>query len=437
MRRRYAATIGALVASLPALAAASPVDLFGYGARGIGTSSAVAASAEGHAAVYYNPAALAFDEQLTFAVGFQRAALSLEVNGEPWKALDAPALDIGFGIPIPFGGALEDRITLGLAFILPQTSILIADTKRPGELTWTLVENRAQTVSIQAALGVRITDFLSVGWGVLALAELEGAIDVAPNATGRLGSQARDELYARYSQVASIHARPLPDWELAAIWRQKSEAEYRLPITVDLGDEFPLPVPTLQIEGVAQFDPQQVTLASSVTPLDALRIDVSLTWKDWSAYRNPIEYTAVPEGYPTQPDPGFADTWVPRLGVESDLPGIEALDVLVRGGFAYEPSPVPEQTGLHNYLDSDRAIPSLGAGLRWRWLTFDVGTQLHLASQRRHEKSCVDDGNGNSIVPLEEGAETSPSYPGGNPGCPSVSHGGRIFVVSTELGVRF
>lgn len=388
--------------------------------------------------MYYNPAALAFGEQLAFTLGYQRAALSLEVNGEPWSALDAPGLDIGFGIPIPFGGVLEDRIALGLAFVVPQTSILIADTRRPGELTYVLLENRAQTVSIQAALGVRITDWLAVGWGVLALAELQGAIEVAPNATGRLGSQARDELFTHYSQVVSLSTRPHERVDAALVWRQESRADYELPIEVDLGDQFPLPVPTLEIEGTAQFDPQQVTAAVSVDAHTHLRVHASLTWKDWSRFPTPIRYTAVPDGYPAQPPPDFHDTWVPRIGIEAPFSVHEQVDLVARGGFAWEPSPVPEQTGLHNYLDSRRAIPSLGAGASWRWLTVDVGTQLQLLQARSHTKDqCVDDGRGNLIVPLEEGAAISPTYPRGNPGCPGVEHGGHIFVFNTALGVRF
>lgn len=430
--------LAALATTAPAALLASPVDLFGYGARAIGAGGAITASATGHEAVYYNPAALAFDEQLTFAIGYQRAGLSLEVNGEPWQALDAPGLDIGFGIPLPFGGVMEDRLTLGLAFVVPQTSILIADTKRPGELTYVLLENRAQTVSIQAALGIRIVDWLSIGWGVLALAELEGAIEVAPNATGRLGSQARDELFARYSQVASLQVLPHERLNVALVWRQESRADYTLPIEVDLGDQFPLPIPTLDIQGTAQFDPQQVTLGLSAAPHAQIELHTSLTWKDWSRFPTPIRYTAVPENYPQQPRPAFHDTFVPRIGIEAFFDPHEQVRLTARGGFAWEPSPVPEQTGIDNYLDSSRSIPSLGFGVAWRWFTFDAATQLQLLSERTHTKDqCVDDGRGNLIVPLEDGATIATTYPRGNPGCPGVTHGGHIFVFNTALGVRF
>ncbi len=438
-RRHLVAALCALCAlAAPALAHASAIDLFGYGARGMAMGGAVAASVAGHAAVYYNPARLAFDDQLSFAVGYQRAAISLEAQGEDWPALDAPALSIGFGIPIPFGGVMEDRLTLGLGFVLPQTSILIADTKRPGDLTWVLAENRAQTVSIQGALGVRITDWLSVGWGMVALAELQGAITVEPNEAGNLGSQAGDELVTDYASIVGLAARPHERLWLGLVWRQASTADYALPIEVDLGDAFPLPVPTLEIGGTAQYDPQQVTFAASFAAHERVSVDVAGTWKDWSAFPNPIQYTAVPDAYPEQPEPGFSDTVVLRVGTEASLP-VGEVTVLPRAGFVYEPTPVPEQRGLHNYLDADRVIPSLGVGATWGPLSLDVAGQVHIYEPRRHAKdACVQTDSGVWITPLPDGAGIAPTYPDGNPGCPDgVRHAGHMTLLAVELGVRF
>lgn len=438
-RRHIVAAFAALCAlAAPSTASASAIDLFGYGARGMAMGGAIAASAAGHAAVYYNPARLAFDEQLSFAVGYQRADLALTAQGEGWDALDAPALTIGFGIPLPLGGVMEDRLTFGLGFVLPQTSILIADTKRPGDLSWVLAENRAQTVSIQGGLGVRLTDWLSIGWGMVALAELEGAITVEPNEAGNLGSQAGDELITDYANTIGLAARPHERLWLALVWRQASAADYALPIEVDLGDAFPLPVPTLEIAGTAQYDPQQVTGAASVQAHERLTVDAAVTWKDWSRFPNPIRYTAVPDGYPEQPAPGFSDTVVLRLGAETSVP-LGDVSLYPRAGFAWEPTPVPEQRGLHNYLDADRTVPSLGIGAAWGPATLDIAGQLHLYRSRTHAKdACVQTDDGVWITPLEEGANIATTYPDGNPGCPDgVRHGGRISVFAIELGVHF
>src|SRR5690606_8788707 len=136
-------------------ARASSIDLFGYGARGGAMAGVVAAQANGHEAVYYNPAGLAFHTGPSFAVGFQAAHYFMKVNGEARDIGVAPASVIGASIPSPFGGIRENRVTIGLGFILPTTSLLNADIPGPAEERFVVVENRDKTVSIQFALGIR------------------------------------------------------------------------------------------------------------------------------------------------------------------------------------------------------------------------------------------------------------------------------------------
>ncbi|MCA9540841.1 MAG: hypothetical protein KC620_18200, partial [Myxococcales bacterium] len=148
------------------------------------------------------------------------------------------------------------------------------------------------------------------------LAELEGGIEVAPNDQGRIGSQVHDEVLADYAPVVGAAWRPTPWLALGATWRGASQADFDLPIEVDLGETFPLPVPTLQVRGTAQFDPEQATLEVAGRPLPPLQVAAGLTWKRWSDYQNPIVYTAVPADFPAQPAPDFTDIIEWRAGVE-------------------------------------------------------------------------------------------------------------------------
>jgi len=85
---------------------------------------------------------------------------------------------------------------------------------------------------------------------------------------------------------------------------------------------------------------------------------MDLTWEDWSAYIDPMDFT---------PDSSFRDILVPRLGIEYVLEKTLAL----RGGYAYIPSPVPDQLQGQNYLDCNKHVFSIGAGYTWEqipWL---------------------------------------------------------------------
>jgi len=432
-------TISALLVSGPALA--SPVDLFGFGARGQGLAGAIGATAEGFESVYYNPAGLAYARRPSFAIGYQTGTFDLRYGiGDATLAesptLDAPALSIGFGVPIPFGGILEDRLAIGLGFCIPQTSILIADIERPSDPTFLLVENRAQTVTIQAALSFRISDALAIGVGTIALAGLAGEIEVAPNAAGRIGSKVKDELVAGYALVTGVMLRLLPrdiglgdggpgsdhvfrrvyGLALAMTYRGESIAEFKLPINADLGESFGIPIPEILVHGIASFDPAEVSLEATARPLDFLAISLGATWEAWSTFPLPIAYAAVPEGTPPQPLPDFEDVFSFKLGVEGDFLLAPDFSLRPRLGFAYAPSPVPDQTGFHNHLDSDRLIFAVGLGARWGRVRLDIAGQLHDLAQRTSTKS----------------GDT----PATNPGMPSITSTGHFLFGAIELGVE-
>lgn len=371
-----------LCLALPAHASAP--DLFGYGARSQALAGATVSDTRGHAAVYANPAGLAFERQTSVALGYQFTTLDLTLDGQAADARDATATMIGFDLPLPLGGWLEDRLALGAGFVIPTNSVLVADIPRPGDPDFVLVGNRAQTVSLQAALGVRIIDGLALGVGFIALSALDGAIDVAPNAEGRIGSQARDQLIADYSPIVGLMARLPAGFAVGAVWRAESAARFVLPITADLGGSFPLPIPTLQIEGVAQYDPE--------------RIDGELSWKSatwraaagasfarWSAYPIPIVYTAVPEDFPAQPTPDFEDIVEYRAGLEF-TPTVGDAGLAARAGYRFAPTPTPEQTGLYSLLDSDRHLLTLGGGVEGWGLRLDIALQWHLMAERSHTK---------------------------------------------------
>lgn len=398
---------------------ASPLDLFGFGSRANGMAGSVAATASGPEANYYSPAALAFDESPSFFVGFQRADFFLEINGEEREILGAPATTIGIAIPIPFGSWLENRISIGLGFVIPTTSLLIADIPRPGEARFALVESRAQTISLLGNLGVRVLDWLALGVGTLALAELNGAIDVAPNQAGQLSANVRDEVIADYALVVSIAARPT-DWiSASATYRTQSAARFELPITVDLGETFALPVPLLDISGTAQFDPAQLAIDVGGRPIpdfDGFVVNATFVWKQWSTYPNPIVYTAVPEDFPEQPTPNFEDTFGVKIGVEADFQ-VADWTLSPRAGYAYEPTPIPEQSGFHNYLDNDRHISAVGFGASWSLLRIEAALQWHVMPERSNLKD---------VSSVSED----------NPGFPEITHGGSVLFWGLEIGVE-
>src|SRR5205814_804792 len=109
----------------------------------------------------------------------------------------------------------------------------------------------------------------------------------------------------------------------------------------------------------------------AVDVLPSLTVMAELVWFRWSGFRGgaPDLRVLVDLGITPPllralfPAEGFRDTFVPRLGLEWRRPVHRAVDVAARAGVAWEPSPVPGQTGLTSFADNDRVVVGAGAGL--------------------------------------------------------------------------
>jgi len=84
-------------------------------------------------------------------------------------------------------------------------------------------------------------------------------------------------------------------------------------------------------------------------------------------------------------DTQYRDIWVPRIGVRIPY-GESGWSI----GYAYRPTPVPDQSGETNFLDADRDILSTGYDFKTRFgglLESDVTIQSHLQYQRLRTKT--------------------------------------------------
>jgi long-subunit fatty acid transport protein len=89
--------------------------------------------------------------------------------------------------------------------------------------------------------------------------------------------------------------------------------------------------------------------------------------------------------------PGFVDTWNVRAGVEATL--LDGL-VLLRTGYGWRPTPVPDQTSGTNIVDNATHTIALGAGARFslpavadKPFTLNSSYQAIVLSPRTAEKA--------------------------------------------------
>ncbi|MEC9465844.1 MAG: outer membrane protein transport protein [Myxococcota bacterium] len=401
-----------------ATAQASPVDLFGFGARAVGMGGAAATSSTGASAAYYNPAGLVQSRVPTFLLGYQYGGAQLHINDvdHPFEAISGVTL--GVALPLPFGGVLTERLALGVAFIIPEVAVLAAQTPPPSTPHFPLLDSRGQTVSIMTSMGVRLTESLSIGAGLSVLAHLEGSVQAQPDSSGEIGARVRDTLTTDLAPLLGLRF-DVGDFPISLTYRHRSRAMYDLPVEADLGDELPLAIPTLSIQGTAQFDPSQVALEVGWKLSHQRLLALGITYERWSQFENPIAFVAAPESYPTQPAPNFKDTLSLKLGIEAPTQ-VGAFAFTPRVGLGYEPSPSPEQNGYHNYLDNNRFIVSGGLSTTLGPIEFSVACQMHLLAERTATK----DSDETAMFP-------DYAYSG------SLRHGGALFHTTLDAAMEF
>jgi long-subunit fatty acid transport protein len=163
----------------------------------------------------------------------------------------------------------------------------------------------------------------------------------------------------------------------------------------------------LDLRSVSQdlFQPMQITagFAAQLTPRWLVAFD--LAYHRWSTFDNPTarieieldikDFNNLINIPPQRPlaVANLHDIVVPRLGVEwRSRPGRRTWSA--RGGYVYEPTVAPEQSGESNFLDNDKHTLSIGGGLEWLGLggvilkpiSLDAFVAVTVLAPRAHHK---------------------------------------------------
>lgn len=408
---------GGVIALAARTAAASPQDVFGYGPRSTAMAGAGASIGWGFETVRSNPALLSLSRERSLTAGWFGAFFDLEAGGHiPADAVSGTF--IGGTLPLPFEGFLKDRLTLGLGFFTPFDLVARARLLYPERYKFPVVD-RVQTVAVQMGLGVDLGHGVRIGGGFSALAALTGSVLVATDASGRVGTVVEDTLVAAYGPIVGASYERGP-YRVGLTYRGELSGPFDVVINVrDLGS---ITVPPLHISGIAQYDPHQAELEVS-RELGPFRVALGATYRHWSAYPGAVEPTVrcppqlvsdddeviakvdelrertgldLPRtGEPCDPStpepPRYSDTVTPRLAAEGRFGVANGVTIKARAGYAFEPSPAPEQTGRPNDFDNHRSVIGLGYGLSLSKplprIDLDLFGQVQIFHDRDHHKA--------------------------------------------------
>ncbi len=350
-----------------AAARASEPERFGFGVRSPAMAGTGAATADDYEATYANPAGLAFAPSRRLTVGYVFGLYHVALDGAPRDIDTTNGLIIGADLPLPLGGALRDRLAIGLGFYLPTGVINRARAPfppvagAPAEAWLPLLDSPTQTVSLMVSGAVRLTDRLSLGGGVLALAALVGVIHLETDGAGRITSRNEEQLVTDFAPVVGARYH-FDRVRLGVVFRGRSQSRYDIRIDNKLTGVVPFDLPVFTIAGISQYDPLQAAAEAAVS-IGRLTLVGNLTYKHWSAFPNPSE-VATP-GTPPPPSPDFHDTVVPRVAAEWRT-SAGPVELALRGGYFFEWSPAPEADKSRFLVDGDRHVFTVGEELKIR-----------------------------------------------------------------------
>ena len=336
------------------------------GAAGLGRGSAFAAQVDDASAVSYNPANLGFLTAPEVEVALSLVSMETEVRAavgyaaasdDAWQVLPnvyfaMPLSDTvvgGLGLTTPFGQSVEWAQDSGVARVSPYYA-------------------QMSLLNFNPSAGWRINDRVALGAGLDVFASTLEFRQVVPWGSlpgfppGLPAGEARVE-----TSGIGIGANIGLTVKLADAHRLA--LAYRSPVTVEYEGDFDLvgapPVPGL---GNSDFEtemdfPGIATIGYGVELTDTLRVEADVEWLGWSAMESlPIDAganqaLADPSGLGAVPY-DWDDTWTFSVGADWAC----APNWIVRAGYSFVPSPVPDRTFSPLLPDEDRHVIALGAG---------------------------------------------------------------------------
>lgn len=410
---------------------ADPLIEFGFGGRASGMAGAGVATATGVDAAHHNPAGVASAKYPSFMLGYGYGAMALSINGRGAGVLDAHGTSIGAALPFSIDD--DTAIALGLALYLPDQFIARIQQIPPTEPHFILLDNNPHRLVVEPVLSLKLNRYVSLGAGASILGAAKGngiTFNVGVESGNKVGEAELDAaLPLTFAPLAGITVSPTPKIRAGLVYRGELSLDLALDILANVniagvvsGDAL------VAVRAANYFTPQRVSGGIAVDVMDDLTLSADLSWNNWSAHpsgladlRILVALDITPPLVQTDvPPAGFNDTVSGRIGAEYRVE-TRRIDWALRAGYAYVPTPVPDQTGLTSFADNDRHVLSLGAGmtladfapLLTRPVSFNIGLQWHHLMRRLTQKDAM-------------------QFPG-----ESFASGGNIFHINATTTVRF
>jgi long-chain fatty acid transport protein len=430
MRKLFYA-LALLFLACPAMA--GNVDTFGIGSKATALGGAFSAYADDPFAVYYNPAGLTQVERPTLSVGALYLNPHLKVHSyraedgdgnrvEPYGASFSDTSDSLVVPHLGFATHLFGGLYFGIAAYVPYGLHIKWESepsRNPG--AYNGFESYYVRGVVTPTLALKVTDRLSLGLG-LSFGRSDAATQrriYSPSIPSLHNRVIKGELHDDFNVSFNVGLlyRLYDNLSLACTYRSRTNTTFTGTVEV---------VGVDKVGASTSIDhPEQLQLGLKYEPNERLKLTADVVWTNWSVVRGyTVKFDRPLLGKGEEHFPrDWKDTRQIRLGVEYKVSELLTL----RGGYFYDPSPIPDHTFDMLWPDADKKTYSFGWGLNFLngRLTLDGVLQYIVAEQKREIGGESENLNG--------------SYPGvsGNPGTVSMSADGHLWGYGLTLTYRF
>lgn len=366
-RARHAAWLLVTAVGLLACPPADAENLeeFGLGPRAQAMGGAFTALASDGTAAYYNPAGLILSRHINLTVGFSYADFSMSfssenggsaVDDEATRVPPLSALTIGVSTTFPLDE--PDRLGFGLAIFLPTRGIIDLEAKAEStQPEWFIYGKRHNRLQLIPALGVKVTDWASVGLGLPLVLSADGRTRIEGGLTTPVETTLDLTLEPAFGAIASLMFTPASWISVGITYRSEMEMRVEFPALAVL-EGIPLDI---VLESVQYFSPHQVQAGVAINLSDDLLVTLDAAWVNWSAYDTVfLEVTSTSATVILHPDVELRDVFSVKLGGE-----FATTDwLMLRAGYSFRTSAVQDQGDEPtNLIDSPKHMISVGFGL--------------------------------------------------------------------------
>jgi hypothetical protein len=360
--KRLAGLLAAAALFAPRVADAAAGTAFAETSRVASLADAVTARPGDPGTMLLNPAGLADMKEAMVLGGAHIDGISqwFQRTGDP--AAQDRSRGLGgfyFAAATPLPGPRWARdIVVGLALDVPAQYLLHIDVPvRLDQPTSPVYDGPPDRIATVLAVGYKIIPRIELGAGIALAPSLTEPTSVtyvagrSQDVNGNVEVRLDSSLDLAAAPFVGVRAQPL-DWlGLSLVYRDTQASQANVPQKTTAGGI----VDNDFVRFFEMWDPASVVVGAYVAPTRRVSLSLDVAWHKWSDFRTGFNGSlAAPYK--------LNDTVSVASGLEMQLGRAWAL----RAGVAFEPTPIPTQTGPTNYIGGNTLVLALGAGLDLR-----------------------------------------------------------------------